>query len=308
MTTRRKFIQQSLQGAALLSVAPTALWAATAPLQLTILHTNDMHSRIEPFPDGSKREANLGGMARRAALIAEIRKQSPHVLLLDAGDIFQGTPYFNYFGGELEFKLMSQMGYDAATLGNHDFDNGLEGLERMLPHAKFPFLSANYDFSRTLLKNRFQPYKIFRKGPLKIGVFGLGIQLKGLVPEQLTGGTQYQDPIGIAKEMVQELQGKGCHLIICLSHLGYKYNEDKVSDQKLAQAVEGIDLIIGGHTHTFMDQPQALRQANGHETLIHQVGWAGMRLGRVDYVFEKNKKKVMQDSASIAIESLSSKI
>jgi 5'-nucleotidase len=308
MTTRRKFLQQSLQGAALLSLAPTALWAATAPLQLTILHTNDMHSRIEPFPDGNKREAKLGGMARRAALIAQIRKESPHVLLLDAGDIFQGTPYFNYFGGELEFKLMSQMGYDAATLGNHDFDNGLDGLERMLPHAKFPFLSANYDFSRTLLKNRFQPYKIFRKGPLKIGVFGLGIELKGLVPEQLAGGTQYQDPIGVAKEMVQELQGKGCHLIVCLSHLGYKYNEDKVSDQKLAQAVEGIDLIIGGHTHTFMEQPQALRQAHGHETLIHQVGWAGMRLGRIDYVFEKNKKKVVQDSASIAIESLSSKI
>ncbi|NJL59081.1 MAG: bifunctional metallophosphatase/5'-nucleotidase, partial [Desulfobacteraceae bacterium] len=153
------------------------------------------------------------------------------------------------------------------------------------------FLSANYDFSRTLLKIVSSLTKSSAKGPLKIGVFGLGIQLKGLVPEQLTGGTQYQDPIGIAKEMVQELQGKGCHLIICLSHLGYKYNEDKVSDQKLAQAVEGIDLIIGGHTHTFMDQPQALRQANGHETLIHQVGWAGMRLGRVDYVFEKIRKK-----------------
>ncbi len=308
MTTRRKFIEQSLQGAALLSLAPAEWWADTAPLQLTILHTNDMHSRIEAFPDGDKRESNLGGMARRAALIAEIRKQSAHVLLLDAGDIFQGTPYFNYFGGELEFKLMSQMGYDAATLGNHDFDNGLEGLERMLPHAQFPFLSANYDFSRTLLKNRFQPYKIFRKGPLKIGVFGLGIQLQGLVPDSLAGGTKYQDPIGIAKEMVQELKGKGCHLIVCLSHLGYQYNGDKVSDQHLAREVEGIDLILGGHTHTFMEQPQALLQAHGHETLIHQVGWAGMRLGRIDYVFEKDKKKVLQDSASIAIESLSSKI
>ena len=122
-------------------------------------------------------------MAQRAGLINSIREKEDHVLLLDAGDIFQGTPYFNFYGGELEFKLMSTMKYDAATLGNHDFDNGLIGLKKQLPFAKFPFLIANYDFSKTILKDKFNPYKIFNKGGIKIGVFGIGIELEGLVPK-----------------------------------------------------------------------------------------------------------------------------
>ena len=258
---------------------------------LTILHTNDMHSRIEPFPATAGRNAGMGGMARRAAIIKRVRQEMSNVLLLDSGDIFQGTPYFNFFGGEVEYKLMSQMGYDASTLGNHDFDNGLEGLEHMLPHAQFPILSANYDFSNTLLKNRFKPYKIFQKGPLKIGVFGLGIELQRLVPEKLYQGTQYLDPIGVAGEIVEDLKAAQCDFIICLSHLGYQYQSDKVDDHKLAEAVSEIDLILGGHTHTFLDTPAEYTNAQGHATLINQVGWAGINLGRIDVTFPAGKSK-----------------
>src|SRR5690606_10854183 len=170
------------------------------------------------------------------------RKEEKHVLLLDAGDIFQGTPYFNVFGGELEFKLMSKMKYDAATLGNHDFDNGLQGLKDQLDHATFPFLSANYDFSKTILANTFAPYKIFNKGNVRVGVFGLGIALEGLVNKQLYKETRYLDPVGTAKEMVTELKDKECDLIICISHLGFEYESEMISDVKLAQQVSGIDL------------------------------------------------------------------
>jgi 5'-nucleotidase len=288
MQSRREFIQKSLAGAAFVGLAglPLDLFAKNT-VKLTILHTNDMHSRIEPFPNDGRKFGGTGGMARRAALIDQIRKQEENVLLLDAGDIFQGTPYFNFYGGELEFKLMSDMGYDAATLGNHDFDNGLQGLEKQLPNAKFPFIISNYDFSRTILKDRFQPYRIFQKGKVKVGVFGLGIELKGLVPDKLYGQTVYHDPIAVAKEMVQELKKQRCDLIICLSHLGYRYEGSKISDHTLANQVGGIDLIIGAHTHTFLDKPDVVKNPDGEEVLINQVGWSGIKLGRIDYIFQQ---------------------
>ncbi|MGB0522631.1 MAG: bifunctional metallophosphatase/5'-nucleotidase [Flammeovirgaceae bacterium] len=293
---RRKFIQTALLGSAALGtgLSPLKLWADTEVLQLTILHTNDMHSRIEPFPENARRNAGMGGMSRRAALIQKIRAEGNQVLLLDAGDIFQGTPYFNFFNGELEFKLMSHMGYDAATLGNHDFDAGLAGFIKQLPHASFQFVNANYTFEEQVLKSAIKPYKIFQKGPLKIGVFGLGIKLDGLVPKNLYGHTKYADPIGTAKEIVQELKRKKCHLIVCLSHLGNKYESDKVSDEVLAQSVEGIDLIIGGHTHTFMPKPLEYRNPQGRKVLVNQVGWAGVNLGRIDFFFSRqlNVKEV----------------
>lgn len=293
---RRSFIKQSsIAGAGLFVPIPHP--EASQTVRLTVLHTNDMHSRIEPFPNDGRRNAGHGGMARRATIIKKIRSEQEHVLLLDAGDIFQGTPYFNFFGGELEFKLMSRMGYDAATIGNHDFDNGIDGIANMLPHAEFPFLSSNYDFSRNQLKGRFAPYKIFKKGRLRIGVFGLGIELKGLVNANLYKGTKYIDPIATAKEMVQTLEAKDCDLILCLSHLGYKYDNDKISDHTLAEKVNGIDLIIGGHTHTFLDDPVSYTNKNGHTTLINQVGWAGIKMGRIDYVFSKKNKQVKSKNA-----------
>ncbi len=297
---RRLFVKNTALAASAMMVPGRSI-SRDRDIRLTILHSNDMHSRIEPIPDDGRKYAGLGGMARRAAIIKKIRAAEENVLLLDAGDIFQGTPYFNFFGGELEFKLMSEMKYDAATIGNHDFDNGTDGLYKMLPHANFPFLCANYDFSRNILHNHFQPYKIFQKDQLKIGVFGLGIELKGLVNDHLSNGTRYLDPIAIAKEMVLELEKKNCHLIICLSHLGYKYSRDKVSDHTLAEQVSGIDLIIGGHTHTFLETPTLYKNREGHETIINQVGWAGIRLGRIDYVFNRKRSKSVKISSPISI-------
>ncbi len=298
---RRDFIKTAAFGAAATGFMawPAEVWAGDA-VNLTILHTNDMHSRIDPFPNDGRTNGGLGGMARRATLISQIRQQQKNVLLLDSGDIFQGTPYFNFFGGELEYKLMTQMRYDATTFGNHDFDNGLEGLQRQLPHAGFPFLSANYDFSQTILKDRFQPYKTFAREGIKIGVFGLGIELAGLVDKKNFGATVYLDPVQRAADMIQQLREKEkCNFVICLSHLGYKYENTKIDDRKLAQQVTGIDLILGGHTHTFMEAPEKISHANGQETLINQVGWAGINLGRIDFSFSKKNKQKKSVTAAV---------
>ena len=300
MKSRRHFIKQSGLGAIGLSLLPQLSFGNNKGIKLTILHTNDMHSHIHPFTSG--RNKGLGGMAQRAALIKQIRKQEEHVLLLDAGDIFQGTPYFNVYGGELEFKLMSEMKYDAVTLGNHDFDNGLEGLKKQLPHANFPFLIANYDFSDTILKDTFKPYKVFRKGDLKIGVFGIGIELDGLVPKKLYQNTVYQDPISTANHYANLLKQKErCDLVICLSHLGFKYKEEKISDMTFASQTRDIDLIIGGHTHTFLKKPVKQLNVDEKEVLINQVGWAGINIGKIDYHFSQNDglKKVFGRSIFI---------
>ncbi|MGV3538184.1 MAG: bifunctional metallophosphatase/5'-nucleotidase [Rufibacter sp.] len=300
---RREFIKNTVAGTAglaLLGVPGLAQAASGAPIKLTILHTNDMHSRIDPFPNDGRKNGGMGGMARRASMVKQIRAQERNVLLLDAGDIWQGTPYFNFFGGELEYKLMTQMGYDAATLGNHDFDNGLEGLQKQLPHAGFPFLIANYDFSDTILKDRFKPYKVFVKDGVRVGVFGLGIQLAGLVADKNFAGTKYLDPVATAEKMVKTLrEEEKVDLVICLSHLGYKYDSQKISDRRLAQQVSGIDLIIGGHTHTFLDEPEKITHSSGHITLVNQVGWSGINLGRIDFTFDRKNKSKTATTASV---------
>ena len=300
MNKRRNFIKKSSLGLLGISLLPKISFAKKNDVKITILHTNDMHSHILPFTSG--RNKGLGGMAQRAGIINKIRSQKEHVLLLDAGDIFQGTPYFNFYEGELEFKLMSKMKYDAATLGNHDFDNGLEGLKKQLPYAKFPFLIANYDFSNTILKNIFQPYKIFKKGGINIGVFGLGIKLEGLVPKKLYAETIYQDPIEKANYYASLLKKKKkCHLVICLSHLGFKYKTEKISDINLAKQTRNIDLIIGGHTHTFLKEPIQQLNLDKKRVLINQVGWAGINLGKIDFHFNQygEEKKVFGEAIFI---------
>ena len=294
MADRREFIKGIFGGIALagLSSLPIDLFAKEDMTRLTILHTNDVHSRIDPFPPNDPKYPNMGGVARRAALIKKIRSTEKNVLLLDAGDIFQGTPYFNLYGGELEFKLMSEMGYDASTLGNHDFDNGIDGLVKQMPNMNFPFLNANYSFSDTLLENKVNEYKIFRRGNLQIGVFGIGIELRGLVDPKLSGNILYNDPLVNANRISTLLKNEEkCDLVICLSHLGYKYNDKKVSDSVLAKESSNIDLIIGGHTHTFLDEPTLIINKDGKEVLIAQVGWAGIKLGRIDYYFDSKKRK-----------------
>jgi 5'-nucleotidase len=245
----------------------------------------------------------MGGVARRAALIESIRKENPNVLLLDAGDIFQGTPYFNYYGGELEFKLMSMMKYDLATIGNHDFDNGIDGLYAQLPNAGFEFVSANYDFKNTVMNGQVKPYKIFDKDGVKVGVFGLGIGLEGLVDKKNYKETVYNDPLTVAQDMSRILKHeKKCDLVICLSHIGYQYKNDpdKISDTKLATLTQDIDLIIGGHTHTFLDKPTVLKNAAGKDVLVNQVGCYGINLGRIDFYFE-DTKSVTTEGKSIVV-------
>ncbi len=268
---------------------------------ITVLHTNDMHSRIEPFPDDGGRWANQGGMTKLATVIQKVRVAEENILLLDAGDIFQGTPYFNFYGGELELKLMNKMGFDASTLGNHEFDNGMDGIYEQLPNAGFPFICSNYDFSQTILKGAFLPYKICKKNGIKVGVFGLGIALRGLVATKNYGNTQYLDPVGIATEMVQELKSKKCDLIICLSHLGYSYQSEKIDDLKLAAQVDEIDLIIGGHTHTFLEEPKMVNSALGYTTIVNQVGTGALRLGMVKFRFQQENKINYASAKSIAI-------
>jgi len=291
---RRKFLKSAGVSSLVLTTGAYPLFASTtAPeiVQLTILHTNDVHSRIDPFPMDGSRNQGLGGAAKRATLIKKIREEQKNVLLLDAGDIFQGTPYFNFYNGELEMKLMSAMGYDAATIGNHDFDAGVEGLVKQLPHAKFPLLIGNYDMKDTLLKGRTQEYKIFKKSGLKIGVFGIGIELEGLVPKALYQDVAYQNPIKSAQRIADLLKNEEkCDYVICLSHLGYKYNENKISDTSLAGETTNINLIIGGHTHTFLNEPVTLKNKVDKPVLVTQVGWAGIVLGRIDVFFERSNK------------------
>ena len=288
MTNRRSFIKNTSLGVIGLSFLSKPIFADNEIKKITILHTNDMHSRIEPFSSGSYK--GFGGMAQRSSIIKEIRKKEKNVLLFDGGDIFQGTPYFNYFGGELEFKLMSEMKYDAAVLGNHDFDNGINGLKKQLRHANFPFLISNYDFKKTILKDQFKPYKIFIKDNIKVGVFGLGIELEGLVPKELYKETIYLDPIKKSKFYSNKLKNElGCDLVICLSHLGLQYENNKISDLTLAKKSKFIDLIIGGHTHTFLKKPKIITNAINKKVIINQVGWGGINIGKIDFIFKQNK-------------------
>jgi 5'-nucleotidase len=302
---RRQFIQQSSAATALIGIGGLGLQSfdASKTKKITILHTNDVHSHIDPFGPDDSRNANKGGVARRATLVESIRKENPNTLLLDAGDIFQGTPYFNYYGGELEFKLMSMLKYDLATVGNHDFDNGIDGLYAQLPHAKFEFVSANYDFSNTVMDTHVKPYKIFIKDGIKIGIFGLGVQLEGLVDKNMYKETVYNNPIDIAQDMSRILKEEhACDLVICLSHIGYYYKNspDRVCDLALAKATKDIDLIIGGHTHTFLPKPTIEKNRLGKRVLINQVGAYGLYLGKIDFYFESGKA-TKADGASIII-------
>ena len=295
---RKTFIKNSIYGSAAVGFALNN-FSCSSHKNITILHTNDVHSHVEPFSKDHSEFPNKGGFERRATLISEIRRQNPNTLLFDAGDIFQGTPYFNFYGGEIEFKLMSMLGYDAVTIGNHDFDNGIDGLDKQLPNAKFDIISSNYDFKNTILESKISNYKIYNKSGIKIGVFGLGIELEGLVSKDLYKETKYLDPIDIANDTAKKLkETENCDLVICLSHLGYKYEKfpNKVSDLNLAKSTKNIDLIIGGHTHTFMNKPVVVKNNVENDVLINQVGCFGLYLGRIDFSFDNDNNKIFNSN------------
>jgi 5'-nucleotidase len=306
MLTRKGFLYNNIMVAGGLFAGGALINELTTDsrsYKLTVLHTNDVHSRLDPFPMDGSANQGLGGVAARAEIIEKIRREEEHVLLFDAGDIFQGTAYFNFYKGEPEIKAMSTMKYDATTIGNHDFDAGLENLATQLTNnATFPMLVANYDFSHTPMEYKYEPYKIFKKGKIKIGVFGVGIEMAGLVSENLSAGTKYLDPIVKGNETAYQLKKeKGCDLVICLSHLGNTYSDNKVSDKRLATESENIDLIIGGHTHTFLDAPIEYKNKKGEEILVNQVGWAGINLGRLDFDFTKISNKKLSQASSITV-------
>lgn len=303
---RRDFITKTTAATALLTISDLALLASekNQKKNITILHTNDVHSHIDPFNSDHPRYPNLGGAAKRAAYINSVRNENPNMLLLDAGDMFQGTPYFNYFGGELEFKLMNMMQYNAATIGNHEFDNGIDGLLKQIPNAQFELLSANYDFSKTVLDTFVKPYKVFKMDGVRIGVFGLGVKLEGLVDKKMYKETVYLDPIEIAQDMARILkENEKCDLIICLSHLGYYYKAtpETISDLNLAAKTKDIDLIIGGHTHTFLPKPTLVKNLDDKNVLINQVSWAGINMGRIDFYFDTQKTKSHQAERIIIV-------
>lgn len=255
---------------------------------ITILHTNDTHSQIDPLPPNDA-NAGKGGVARRATLVKRIRQENPNTLLVDAGDVMQGTPYFNFYRGEVEYKAMSAIGYDVGTLGNHEFDNGVDALAAALKFASFDLVSANYDVKGTVLEGRVKPYVVKTLAGIKVGLFGLGISPVALITPANFKGVTYNDPVVSAREVVKTLREKErCALIVCMSHLGY-YENGQRGDSLVASQVDGIDFIAGGHTHTLMKEPVKTKQPCGAETLIFQVGKSGINVGRVDFTLRSGK-------------------
>ena len=296
---RRKFIYNSSL-ASLSVVGLNSCNLLNEDVKLTILHTNDVHSQIEPFPLNHNKYPDRGGFARRANIFKDLMKINPNTLIFDAGDIFQGTPYFNFFKGELELNLMKKMGYNAATIGNHEFDAGLSSLKTNILNNDFQFISSNYNFDNTELEGLVNKYKVYKKQGIKLGVFGLGIELNGLVNSSLYLETKYYDPVEIAKEMITKLKKeKKCDLIICISHLGHSYQNEKISDLKLGKLTSDIDLIIGGHTHTLLKKPEIIKNSKNEDVIINQVGSNGVFIGKIDFNFSKLNKKTFNSIVEV---------
>ncbi len=297
---RRFFIKNLGFGAAGVALgSPYQAFAADDFITVTILHTNDIHSHVEPFSGNNSDYEGTGGIARISGFIKSIREVNPNTLVFDAGDAFQGTPYFNYFGGEFIYKLMSAAGYDASTIGNHEFDNRLQGLYNALSMAEFPVINSNYDFSDTVLAGKIPRWEIYRKSGIKIGVYGIGIKLEGLVAKTHYGETRYLEPITTAREMEHFLKKeKKCDLVVCLSHQGHSYRDNRFSDMDLAAETFHTDLIISGHTHFFIKEPAVIKNKAGNPIIVNLAWWGGLVLGQIDFVFERATKKSKKIVAS----------
>ncbi len=294
---RRKFIGTTGLGLTVLSGALGRVGDAMP--KLSILQTNDTHSRIDPFPMDGGRNQGLGGVARRKVLIDRIRSREEYTLLVDSGDMFQGTPYYNLYGGEVEIESLNRMGYEVATIGNHEFDNGIEGLEKTMPLANFEWVSSNLDWSGAKeLAPLVKPWTIKEIGPFKVGLFGLLCELEGMVAKHNHKGVTYLDPVESARRSVAELKARGCNVIVCLSHMGYntRYDGEQMRDDRFPAEVEGVDLVLGAHSHTFLDELVELPRKGGGVTRITQQGWAGMRLGKVDVRLGRGDTLAMSQS------------
>src|SRR6266404_1516572 len=308
MINRRRFLTTSAAFGAALVVAPSELRFVlsnerarlASPLfnpaadetLITILHTNDTHSQIDPLPANDKFYPGNGGVARRATLVKRIRQENPNTLLIDAGDVLQGTPYFNFYKGEVEYKAMSLIGYDAGTIGNHEFDNGVESLAKAYQFANFDIVSTNYDVRGSALETRVKPHVVKEVGGLRIGLFGMGIRPEGLITPDNFKPLKYLDPATTVRGAVKLLrEQERCSLVLGMSHLGYYPNpqRDEIGDTQVAAQVEGIDFIASGHTHTFMDKPVLQKNPAGKDTIVFQVGRSGIYVGRVDFTLRDGK-------------------
>ena len=252
--------------------------------QLVILHTNDTHSQIFPItsqlPDTMK--AGRGGFLRRIAMLKEERAKNPDLLYFDSGDFFQGSAYFTLFKGDVEIELMNQMGVDASTIGNHEFDFGLENMARVFKKANFPILCANYDFTGTVMEGVTKPYIIIKRNGVKIGVFAVCPKMQGLVSEKNCVGVKYLDPAKVALETATMLKQKQkCDVVICISHLGWNSNRGE-DDQYMIQGSRNIDLVLGGHTHTYMPTLEYWNNMDGNPVPVDQNGKAAIFVGRIE--------------------------
>ncbi len=262
---------------------------AAGKLKLVILHTNDTHSQVEPTEKSTLSSSDMGGYARRMGVINKIRTEEKNVLLFDAGDFSQGTPYFNFYNGRIEIDAINKMKYDAITLGNHEFDNGMDTLAVILSKSKVPIISSNYEISQTSISPYVKPYLIIRKFGMKIGVIGLDVEPKSLIVESNYKGLTYEDPLEVANKMAAFLKKeKKCDIIICLSHLGSNKKSEVINDFKIAQNSRNIDVIIGGHSHSMLENVKELN-LDGQEVIISQMAKSGLYLGRID--LEMTKKK-----------------
>ena len=272
---------------ALLIIISTFQLAAEKKIKLVILHTNDTHSQVEPTEKSNLKTADMGGYARRMGVIEKIRSEEKNVLLFDAGDFSQGTPYFNFFNGRVEIDALNRMQYDAGTLGNHEFDNGIDTLAVILQKARFRIISSNYEVDNTPIKNQIQPYLILKKFGLKIGIMALNVDPKSLIIESNYRGLVYRDPIEKAQELSAFLKNKKkCDLVICLSHLGSDSTSVDVNDFTVAHQTKHIDIILGGHSHSLLENVKT-NNANGKKVIISQMGKSGLYLGRIDLELKK---------------------
>ncbi len=262
--------------------------AATAQKTLTVLHTNDTHSTVMPLSNNlsDTLKAGRAGFIRRIAMLEEERAKTPDLMLFDSGDFSQGSPYYAVFKGEVEVELMNRMGYDAVAVGNHEFDFGLDNLAKLLKQASFPVVCANYDFSGTPVEGLVRPYVVMERAGVRVGVFGLSPQLEGLVSAENYVGVAYLDPVETARKMVKTLrEEEKCDVVICLSHLGWSMR-DCIDDQKLVSATTGIDLVLGGHSHTDMKEMEFVDDADGHPVAVEQNGKHGIYVGKITIELE----------------------
>lgn len=253
----------------------------SAQKQLTILHTNDTHSCIMPLSENlaDTMLAGRGGFVRRIAMLEKERRTEPDLLLFDSGDFSQGSSYYTLFKGDVEVGLMNRMHYDAGTIGNHEFDFGLKNMARVFAALNYPIVCANYKFSQYGLDKIVKPYVILKRNGVKIGVFGLSPELDGLVDRKNYEATQYLDPVATAQAMADLLHKKKCDVVICLSHLGW--NEDGMSDQEMISKTRGIDLVLGGHSHTYFEKLRYVKNLDGKPIPVDQNGKHGIFLGKM---------------------------